>query len=389
MLRALLILAAAPGLPATGQFTRPGVSVILGDRAEASSVPELEDASGPVVLLSLYPNMDVQRIGADLGLNASEAAGFYLRPHDRERADDFELIEALRGAAAIGLWGGELESWYAALWPHNYASGVVEALVDAHRNGALVVARGEAAMLLTVAAAWDGEWTPAEPHRRPASPPHDREAGVGPLMTWNLALQPWAAFDSEARSSGSAWDLIDLLVDDRLRLGVYLEDEAALVFDPAVPEYRVRGDGAVWVFDLRNARRGKSSLQGARFSLLHPGDGWSRRRREVRSSGEPIAPVGEAPRLEGGDLLARIPWEDREAMGAHRLGTREQYERGHGPRELLESLLSKHPVLDLRDGSRGGRPARFTFRHDADSRGWRRGERATLSNLRLDLEWER
>lgn len=390
---ALALLAAALcAAPAAGQRSSrdAGPVVLLGERATAAAVPELGAAHGPAVLLTPYPNPDCGRLA--LRLLGREAACHFVRPGDAERSDERALAADVRGAGLIGLWGGDQHDWYDVFWPHGNRSRLLGALVEAQRGGATVVGQGAAVAFLSAASAWDFSLPADPPVRRPAAPPHDLER---PVLAWNLGLQPWAAIDTETRSEGSAWDLIDLLVAERLRLGAYLESDAALVFDPAVPELRARGAGAVWLLDLRGARSDRHRILGARFSLLADGDGWSHRERAVRSDATWLAPGDEESlELTGGYVLAQPSLEEVASMN-------------HGPRtmddlreqfgwSLFARRIFSEPRTLVRDGYRANdRRARLTLTPEEDSRVGRHDDgeadgpaRVTLANLRLDLEWD-
>ena len=376
MLLACLILLGSVSPLTPVQLGPPGTTVMLGETVAASAIPELRAAAEPVVLLSLFANLDAERIGSSLGLAGKRTQSFFLGTKDRARADDRELIEALRSAGTIALWGGELEGWYQALWPNGSGSGAVEALAAAHRHGALVVARGEATSLVSAAAAWDGQFEREEPHRRASSPPHDQRGDT--QLAWNLGFQPWALTDTEALSGGSAWGLVDLLVDERLRLGVYLEDDAALISDPAKGEFRVRGLGAAWVFDLRNARRKRGSLQGARFSLLFEGDSWTRRGRQPHATGRELALDTRTVEVEGGQLLTSLDDATEQSFGGWRQAAFEACAGPDGAATFIQ-----------RGWRARGRAAQVTLTPDADSTVWVRGARqGSLANLRLDLTWD-
>ena len=375
-----LLVWASPLTPA--QLGPPGTTVMLGRAVNASEIPELRTAAEPVVLLSLEAGLDMERIGGLLGLAGKRTQSFSLGAKDRARSDERELIEALRSAGTIALFDGKLEGWYRALWPNGSGSGAVEALAAAHRRGALVVARGEATSLVSAASAWDGQFEREEPHRRPSSPPHDQRGQT--QLAWNLGFQPWALTDTEARAGGSAWDLIDLLVEERLRLGVYLEEDAALISDPAKDELRVRGRGAAWFFDLRNARRRPGSLQGARFSLLFEGDTWVRRGRQPHSTGRELALDTRSVEADGGQLLTSLD-EGGELF-------RPIPGSGGGWRQVAFDAIAgpDGTATFVQRGWRApGRAAQVTLTPDEDSTVWVRGDRqGSLANLRLDLSWD-
>lgn len=382
---ALACLAAAlAAAPAAGQQSSrdAGLVVLLGERATAAGVPELMQAEGPAILLTPYPNPACELLSGRLLGRA--ASCHFVRPGDTERSNERALAEAVRGAGLIGLWGGDQHDWFDVFWPHGDRSRLLAALREAQRGGATVVGQGAAGAFLSAASVWDFSLPADPPVRRPAAPPHDLDE---PVLAWCLGLQPWAAIDTEARSGGSAWDLIDLLVAERLRLGVYLEGEAALVYDPAAPELRARGSGAVWLFDLRNARSGKRRISGARFSLLTNGDAWSRRTREVASPAEcKSAPVESYPiYFARGPLLQTTPvetsgWTAHESRGAC------GWSRFAGF-VIDGSRLRPVQVLEATRG--GNRAARGTLTPDEDSAVCVHASgRIALSSLRLDLEWD-
>jgi hypothetical protein len=58
---------------------------------------------------------------------------------------------------------------------------------------------------------------------------------------------------------------------------IYLEGATVLVADSKEHSAELRGSGSVLVFDLRSARRTRDDWSGGRFSVLGPGDRWSRR----------------------------------------------------------------------------------------------------------------
>ena len=386
-----LLLALFASGPARAETPRgAGPVVLLGGRAAAAEVPELANAGGPAVLLSPYANLDCARLAEQvLGQGAS---CFHVRPGDLDRSNARELVSLVRGARSIGLWGGDQHDWFDVFWPAGRRSALLDALLEAWRGGATVAGQGAPVAFLSAASVWDFSLPTEPPLRRPASPPHDLD---DPVLAWNLGLQPWAAVDTASRSKGSAWDLVDLLVAERLRLGAYLEADSALVFDPGGPELRARGKGAVWLFDLRKARRGERSLQGARFSMLAEGDTWSQRWRRVDSDTTWLPPGDRDTRLEGGPVLRALApaevadWDhppDPELLDQNGFGPLARW--AFAGREPARTLL-------LNNGSRGaGRLARLVLALDERSRVGRREQaeagppRATLANLRLDLEWD-
>jgi hypothetical protein len=257
------------------QATEPGPVVLLGERADVARVDELTDLEGPSVLLWLE--------GQDGGGSAKRAAALgggpataclELARDDRIALDDMELARQVRGARHVAFGPAPLGDWFRTLWPRREESGLVRALWETHRGGAVLVGRGSSAGFLSAATVIDGPEEIGERERNP-------HRMVGPRAAWAAGFQPWAILDTAGAAAGRIERLVRVLIDERLRLGVMLEARSALVYDPPGARLVARGEDGVLILDLRTSRRRDDALYGARLTRLRPGDSWVRRLRAM------------------------------------------------------------------------------------------------------------
>jgi len=93
--------------------------------------------------------------------------------------------------------------------------------------------------------------------------------------------------------------LLDVVNEERLRLGLWIGARAAVVVDRSRACLLARGAGASAVIDPRGSRSAPGELRGARLTLLGPGDRWRRRERIVElAGGAPLSPARDAGILE-------------------------------------------------------------------------------------------
>ena len=354
-MRSLIFTGLAALLPAP-QGADPGPVVLLAEEADESLVDELSGFAESAAVLVLC----LEGAGRDCAAPAPEGASRrVLKPDDAIRSDDAELARAVREAELVAFGQGTLGEWYRTLWPGRRETELVRALWETHRGGATLVARGRAAGMLSAATVIDGPEEIGDFERNP------RRDGT-PRTAWSAGFQPWAVLDTEGAAGGSIGRLARVLVDDRLRLGVFLERESALVFDAAGQRFVARARGGVLVLDLRTSRRKQDALRGARFSRLLAGDAWVRRaRRVVPYRGTPEAAV-----------------EDRTETV--------RVEHAFDARALFAALavFDTAPVparLVVEDGQRA-----LTLEVDSNASVHpREGAGATLAGLAFDLEWTR
>jgi cyanophycinase-like exopeptidase len=281
MLHALALTLAALRAPRQPEreWSRPGLVVLLGVRARDEDVPELCVALEPRVTLLV-------------GAVAQERAAnvVVLDPLERYRGDDPALCASVRAARRIDLDGASLLDWLSVLYPQRRECELARALREAHAGGALLVGRGVCAALLSAATVID------DPAEIGAVEHNPRDLGRA-RVAWTLGFQPWAVVDDVERGHGSFERLVDVMEDQRLRLGLFLGERAALIVDRAVDGFRGAGSGWSAVLDPRAARCAPGSMQGARLTLLGPGQVYSRRERGATSV-DPARGEQHAPRVE-------------------------------------------------------------------------------------------
>ncbi len=339
------------------QAQDPGPVVLLGERADAALVDELTRLEGASVLLRLADEAarDCAEQAATLGGGARTTC-LELRRDDLLAVDDDALALAVRSARHVAVGPGSLRDWFRTLWPGRNESQLVGALWEAHRGGAVLVGRGVGAGFLSAATVIDGPDELGERERNP----HRLE---GPRSAWAAGFQPWAIRDTHGAAGGRLERLVRVLIDERLRLGVWLEPRSALVFDAAAARFVARGEDGVLLLDLRNARRKETALYRARLSRLGPGDAWVRRLHAV-------SPAAGGSEAEVEDRSERRSVDDVFAVDA-----------------LVEALAAFDSAvvprrLILDDGLR-----LLTLEVDEDAVVWRRETgRTTLAHLALDVE---
>jgi cyanophycinase-like exopeptidase len=355
----LLALSLAGTQAPAAALAEPGYVVLLGAEADASAVPELAGARGERLVLR------IAAAGARDELSAREIA---LDPERRHAADDPDLIARVRGAGLVELEAAPLLAWLEALHPGGHESELVRALAEIHRRGAVIAGRGEAAALLSAATVVAS----ASEAGRAECDPHELSA---PHVAWGLGFQPWAVLDDAPRARGSVERLLEVLVEERLRLGFWLGERAALVVDRARGRIVARGEGACVVIDPRSSRSSPGSLRGARVTLLAAGDAWRRRDRIAE------LPQAHPPARRGG----RGGAEPAAARGETVRDVARAFDPETWLAELDSSELAGGGVLVLREGAR-----RVRLEGDADTRV--RAPRAGLSRaaagVLADFSWD-
>ncbi|MCC7015220.1 MAG: hypothetical protein IT454_21860 [Planctomycetes bacterium] len=270
-----LILALVQAQPHAPAPRTTGLVVLLGERARDAEVPELAGGE-PRLLLT-----------AGAAASRAQPGALHLDPARRFAAEDRELCEKVRSAERIEIGNGALVDWIEVLYPRRHPTALVQALIEAHRAGRTLVGRGEAAGVLSAAAAIDDITELRGTH----ADPHDAEQ---PLAAWMLGFQPWALIDEETRATGSLERWLSVLQHDRLRLGLFLDAEAAWIIDRDSESLVARAGGVSLALDTRNARNDLQRLRDARLSMLASGDQWRARRRDAHLEGERAA-LASAP----------------------------------------------------------------------------------------------
>jgi hypothetical protein len=277
------LLACAQGFGAAGMPGDPGPVVLLGGSADAREVPELRELWDERVRIA---------IGKASEADPAPEATIVLARGERFAADDTRAARLVRAARAVELEPAPLIEWFDALYPGKHETELVRALREAQLNGCAVAGRGESVALLSAASVVDD----ARDVRRVERDPHD----VGRAsVVWGLGLQPWAVADEASRSGGSLERLLAVLEGDRMRLGLWVGEQSAVVIERDGGAFVARGAGVSAVLDPRGSRSRDGSLRDVGLSLLGPGDRWIRRERRADiASARPAALARERATLE-------------------------------------------------------------------------------------------
>ncbi len=345
----LLALTGAPAQDASAPAATqaPGTVWVVGDAFEFPAAPasfaapcfEVEVRGAPA---ASEPGRD------DEAAVASDARGpcagtdhrvLLRRGVPADAIDSYELERDAHSARTFYLHGSpSVVDWYECLAPSG-ESRLLRGLRRAHAGGATLVGRGRAGALL-------GAWVAAEFDELERIERNPRRAEQTRLVA-GLAVFDWGLL--EAGEGASLARAVNQCVEERLRWAAFVEPGAGLEIDLASERASAHGEGAVWILDLRRARRMRSGLRGVLLTVLGAGDAWDRSGRAAPTTDAPdaarrgeISPrSGRAARAERAvdDALEAARW--REALRALRGGS------------AAQTLLS-------RDGS-----AVVTFRVDA------------------------
>jgi hypothetical protein len=336
-----------------------GATVVLGEpfALEADLCCDLIANARAGERLRLSCRGDAEQPSIDALAASGERSGeVHLDPSAAHAGDDRALCERARRAGAIVLSGGGYLDWYALLTPSNKRSGLCQAIVEARRSGALLVASGAAGAFLAERAVVDRVSL-----NRLRRNPRDTSAHA---IANGIGLVP-GTLDASGAPHGSFERLLDLSPRDPGDLLVFVDGNAAWIArESEHGASEARGAGSVFVVDLRDARQAARALRGARLSLLADGDRWIARERTVTSDARPML----AERGSAGD--------DRVESSVDALALRREIARAFG-REQASSLA-------LVDWART-----LTLRADADTRfGFGVvSEEPACARLALDVEW--
>lgn len=251
-----------------GAEHRRGLVVLCADERGASALPPDRAPRARLFVRAEDAAPSLERLDGETRIG--------LVPGSRELVDDRARWLALDGVESFVLDDASVVDWSRALYPDERRTVLASALWRRHVAGADVRALGRSAAAASGACPLE----PADlaPLRWRASNP--RDAGES-LTYWSLGFFPWALVDVAGTPNATFRRLVERAWRDRLRLGVWLPPETALVADVARGTATARGAGPVVWLDLKRARRSRQWLLGGRLSLLAPGGRWDHVRRRV------------------------------------------------------------------------------------------------------------
>jgi hypothetical protein len=374
----LAVLGTLSGEPLAAPRPAAAPSVfLLGEDADASCLPA-PAREGESLILCLAPIEAAGHAAGDAAGRAALArsvgggpasAWIVLAPGPGAAPPGLtELLARVERAAHIGLLGrdgpGEehdLALWLQLLFVRGRREPLALALHDAAEHGAQVVGRGPQAALLAFACVVRGA-TADEAGETVLVERNPRRAGAA-TVAWCLGLTPPLLFDTAGRSGSSLRRLSEVLVDQRGRVGLFLERASVVGVRLRPAEIASFGSRPAWVIDLRNGRRGQAGLAEARLTRLEAGGVWSFHERGLAET----AAAAFAPFASGPSSLEREVADAFDVAGLD--AALEEALRQTPPRNLL-----------LRDGESELRIALDESTRGSTAAG---GARSSLSGLRI------
>ncbi len=231
--------------------------------------------------------------------------------------NDRKLAQAIHAADVLVVRGGTFMGWFKSVYHERGQTLLAEALLGHVRERKTVIAYGGAAAFFCA-----GTTVPRSELERTIRNPRYAHSQVPRAA---MRLGPSALFDSDDWPEGSTLRWIYSLWQTRMRLGFYFVGDVALDYSREEREVKVMGPGYVLACDLHKARKKKRSLDGARLSRLHAGDGWDFNfKRPLHAAQLSSVPVSEAAQGPGPYWMQLTTSSPATELGADPLNSRDQ-----------------------------------------------------------------
>lgn len=244
--------------------------------------------------------------------------------------DDAQLAARARRARCLVLEGGTWIDWWSTLKPHGKLTRLGQAIVDAHRAGATVIGVDAAGAYLAQRSVLSRETL-----QRPSRDPHDTSRDV---LLEGLGLASSVCVDMQTDGRASPERMLEVVFASDFDLAVWLTGPSAWIEDGTGRTARIAGPtGSALVFDVRRARRSRTSMFGGEFHVLRDGASFDIAERTARAG---MGPGGPKPMISAGGATLDVLAEATSALDWPTRGMR----RFRGEMHVLEFSRNSDPA---------------------------------------------